>query len=121
MVWREPKDHSNDCYLCAVKSKGINRKNLNSVTYPNLDSAIRPVPHSKELPVPVFEGLQQLESSLSSEEEDVSIGSDSTLADNDFPPFLLSLQLFSQGELNELARDWNLSKESSELLSSRLK
>jgi len=54
---------------------------MNSLTYPNLDSAIRPVPHSEELPVPVFEGLPQLESSLSSEEDDVS----NTLADNDFP------------------------------------
>jgi len=47
-----------------------------------------PVPHSEELPVPVFEGLPQLESSLSSEEEDVSIDSDNTLADNDFLPSL---------------------------------
>jgi len=91
------------------------------LTYPNLDSAIRPVPYSEELPVPVFEGLPQLESPLSSEEEDVSIDSDNTLADNDFPPSLLSPQLFSQGELNDLARDLILSKESSELLASRLK
>jgi len=104
-----------------VKTEGINRKNRNSLTYPNLDSAIRPVPYSEELPVPVFEGLPQLESPLSSEEEDVSIDSDNTLADNDFPPSLLSPQLFSQGELNDLARDLILSKESSELLASRLK
>jgi len=65
--------------------------------YPNLDSAIKPVPHSEELRVlvlPVPEGVPQLESSLSSEEEDVSIGSDNTVADNDFPPSLLSPQLF---------------------------
>jgi len=98
-----------------------NRKNRNSLTYPNLNSAIRPVPHSEELPVPDFEGLPQLESSLSSEEVDVSIDSDNTLADNDFPPSLLSPQLFSQGELNDLTRDLNLSKESSELLASMLK
>jgi len=58
---------------------------MNSLTYPNLDSAIRPVPRSDELPVAVFEGLTQLESSLSSKEEDVSVDSDETLADNDFP------------------------------------
>jgi len=121
IVWREPKDHCNDCYFCAVKTKDINRKNRNSLTYPDLDSAIRPIPHSEELPVPVFEGLRQLEFSLSSEEEDVSIDSDNTLANNDFPPSLLSPQLFSQGELNDLERDLNLSEESSELLASRLK
>jgi len=91
------------------------------LTYTNLNSAIRPVPHSEELPVPVFKGLSQLESFLSSEEEDISIDSNNTLADNNFPPSLLSPQLFSQGELNDLARDLNLSKESSELLASRLK
>ena len=121
MVWQESKHHCNDCYLCEVKTEGINRKNRNSLTYPNINSAIRPVPHSEELPVRVFEGLLELESSLYSEEEDVSIGSNNTLADNDFPPSLLSPQVFSQGELNDLARDFNLSKESSELLVSRLK
>jgi len=47
MVWREPKDHCNDCYFCAVKTEGINRKNSNSLTYPDVDSAIRPVPHTE--------------------------------------------------------------------------
>ena len=121
MVWREPNDHCNDCYFCAVNTKGINRKKRNSLTYPNLDSAIRPVLHSEELPISVFEGLPQLESSLSSEEEDVLIDSDNTLADSDFLPSLLSPKLFFQGELHALAKDLNLSKESSELLASRLK
>ena len=118
LVWQEPKDHCNDYYFCAVKIKGINRKNRNSLRHSNLDCVIRPVPHSEELPV--FEGLPQLESSLSSEEENVSIDSNNTLAVNDFLPSLLSPQLFFQGKLNDLARDLNLSKEFSELLSSRL-
>ena len=117
MVWREPKDHCNDCYFCAVKTKGINRKNRNSLTYPNLNSAIRSVPHREEFPVPGFEGLPQLESSLTSEEEDVSIDSNNTLEDKDFP-HLLSPQLFPK---MILARDLNLSKGFSELLASRLK
>ena len=87
MVWPEPKDHANKCYFCAVKTKGINKKNKNSLTYPNLDSAIGPIQHNKELSVPVFEGLLQLESFFSIEEEGVSIDSDNTLADNDFPHF----------------------------------
>ena len=38
-----------------------------------------------------------------------------------FLPAVLPRKLFSQSELNDLARDLNLSKESSELLASRLK
>ena len=71
MVWREPKDDCNHCYFCAVKTKSINWRNRNSLTYPNLDFGIGPVSHSEELPVPVFEGLPQLKSFLSSEEENV--------------------------------------------------
>jgi len=64
--------------------------NLFSTTAPLSNSPLvhSPVPHSEELSVPIFEGLPQLESSLSSEEEDVSIDSDNTLAQwfVTFPP-----------------------------------
>ena len=84
MRWREPKDHYSDCYFCGIKTKGINKKNRTSLTYLSLDSAIRPVPHSEELPIPVFEGLPQLESALSSEDDLSSTDSEYTIADNDF-------------------------------------
>ena len=61
MVWREPKNLINDCYVCAVKTKGINRKNKNSLVYPNLESAVRPISHCNEIPVPVFKGISELE------------------------------------------------------------
>ena len=86
-----------------------------------MDSAIRPVTLSEELPIPVFEGLPQLKSALSSENDLSSTENETTIADNDFPSSLLPPQLFSQNELNDLAKDLNLSKESSELLASRLK
>ena len=86
-----------------------------------MDSAIRPVPHSKELPVPVFKGLPQLESTISSEDDPSLTDTETTIANNDFPPSLLPPQLFSQEELNDFARDLNLSKESSQLLASKLK
>ena len=56
MVWREPKYHFDDCYFCAVNTKGINTKNRNLLVYPNVESAIRPIPHCNKIPVPVFEG-----------------------------------------------------------------
>jgi len=46
--------------------------------------------------------------------------SEDSVSDVGFPPSSLP-QLFSQGERNDLARDLNLSKESSELLALRLK
>ena len=66
-----------------------------------MDSAIRPVPHSEELSIHVFEGLLQLESALSSEEDLSYTDSETTIADNDFPPSLLPPQLLSQNELND--------------------
>ena len=93
MVWREPKNHYSDCYFCETKTKGINRKNRNSVSYPSLDSAIRPVPHSEELPVPALEGLPQFESTISNEDDLSSTDTETTFVDNDFPPSLLPPQL----------------------------
>ena len=60
-----------------------------------MDSAIRPVPHNEELPIPIFEGFPQLESALSSEDDLSSTDSETTIASNDFPPSLLPPQLFS--------------------------
>ena len=123
MVWREPTNQLNDCYFCAVNTKGINRKNRNSLVYPNLESAMRPIPHCNDIPVPVVESLPELELP-GSKEDQASVfsndSSDSTVSDVDFPPSSLP-RLFSQGERNDLTRDLNLSKESSELLASRLK
>uniref|UniRef100_A0A6P7FIP8 Uncharacterized protein LOC114329810 n=1 Tax=Diabrotica virgifera virgifera TaxID=50390 RepID=A0A6P7FIP8_DIAVI len=61
MIWREPKDHSSDCYFCIVKTSGYNKKNKCKIEYPSLLSAIRPVPHSAEIPVPAFNEFPSLE------------------------------------------------------------
>jgi len=52
MVWREPTDHVSDCYFCLTSITGVTAKSKHTVQYPNLPSAMRPVPHSVELPVP---------------------------------------------------------------------
>lgn len=60
MIWRELKNHFDDCYFCEVNICGINRNNRNKWAYPDLDSARRPLPHSESemqqsspfLPVP---------------------------------------------------------------------
>jgi len=47
MVWREQKNHHDDCYFCVVKVKGFNLYKKNKWEYPDLESARRPIPHSK--------------------------------------------------------------------------
>ena len=58
MVWREPKNHSDDCYFCSVNVSGLTSKTRSSIQYPNLPSALQPIPHSNELPIPVFKALE---------------------------------------------------------------
>ena len=57
IIWREPNNHVTDCYFCMVNTTGVWKKNRHKITYPNIPSAIRPIPHSEEVPVPVFKGL----------------------------------------------------------------
>ena len=52
MVWREGKDHVTDCYFYMTDLKVINRKNKHHVQYPDVSSAIKPVSHDPDLPVP---------------------------------------------------------------------
>jgi hypothetical protein len=52
MVWREPKDHISDCCFWLTDVSRHTSKDKRSIKYPNLPSAMRPVPHSEELLVP---------------------------------------------------------------------
>ena len=53
MIWREPRNHVDDCYFCVLPDvAGITQKKKAKIEYPSLPSAIRPVPHSNDLPVP---------------------------------------------------------------------
>ena len=66
MVWREGKDPIMDCYFCKIKLIGINHKNKQ---YPNIPSAIRPILHSPDLPVPEPDGKME----YSSEHSDMAV------------------------------------------------
>lgn len=116
MVWREGRDHTSDCYFCMTNLEGINRKNRHHVKYPDVPSAIKPVPHGPEVPIP--KPPSNLDSSSDSCEEMDVVDESATYeptADTSQP------KPFSQAELNDLTRDLCLSKESAQLLGSRLK
>lgn len=129
MIWREPRDHLTDCYFCLTNIAGITSKSQQAVNYPNLPSAMRPVPHSEELPVP--KPPEKLTVSEEEEEEPMNVGAvdygdadaDDVMQDPSFEASGSSSEphLLDQGDLNDLVRDLNLSKRQAELLGSRLK
>ena len=61
MIWRKPKNHSDDRNFCTVSMKGFNRFKKSNWIYPNLESARRPVLHCDEISVPEFTHLPDLE------------------------------------------------------------
>jgi hypothetical protein len=113
MVWREPQNHGSDCYFCVCVVKGHNHKSKQESVYPDLASARRPVPHGPDITVPVCPAEFKSSSSSSPTTEDQS---------NDSAYHLPSPepQRFAQNELNDLVRELGLTKESAEVLGSRL-
>ena len=73
MVWREPSNHSNDCYFCLTSpvASGMNRKKKQRIDYSNIPSAIRPLPHGEDLPVPEPPIEYHLNSEMEEEDTDL--------------------------------------------------
>jgi hypothetical protein len=115
MIWKEPRNLSDDFYFCSCNVQGYNSKNRKDIFYPNLPPAIRPVPHGPGIPMPVPPEILE-DTPVDSDKED-------TDSDQDFQrdPCSTEPQLFSQRELNDLVRDLGLPKDSAEVLGSRLK
>jgi len=116
MIWRESSDHSTDCYFCVCNVKGYSVKTRNCIVYPNLKSALRPIPHSVDLPVPLPPASKDGDDESEDEYPDDQADTDYLHADEALAP-----KLFSQEELHDLIRDLDLPKEKAELLGSRLK
>lgn len=114
MVWREQKDHSSDCYFCLTNISGFSLKSKHSIQYPNLPSALRPIPHGQDLPIPTPPEVYSVDDDVIDKDdaymEDIS--------DPDFQPTSSTApHLISQEELNDLVRDLTLSKSQAELIS----
>ena len=116
MVWKEVEDHITDCYFFMTNLKGINHKNQHNVQYSDFPSATRPILQIRDLPV--LEPAGNMEYSSDSERSDITVvsGGDAYKLEEDDQPLPLI-----QAEPNDLTRDRNLSKESAQLLGTRLK
>ena len=53
MIWREQKDHLSDCYFCITNISGYCKKNKSEIVYPDCQSALKPVAHDTDYPVPI--------------------------------------------------------------------
>ena len=122
MIWRESTDHVNDCYFCLTPSikKGFNRKKKSVIEYPNIPSAIRPVPHSDELPIPESREIDLLRSDNAESSEECSVSEPCTSRNEEFG-VTTEPHLINENKLNDLVRDLDLPKVKAELLASRLK
>ena len=101
MVWREQANHVDDCYFCNTDVADFSSKSKGNIKDPNLPSAIRPIPHSADLPPPLLTSLPELvDEAVSSTSEESCLEDDcyEPLADNISPilitqAFLINLIL----------------------------
>lgn len=125
MIWIDPINHEENCYIC--KTKVVYSKNMEeSVRYASGSSAKLPVLHTDGIPVPVppgqcFSQIDCMEEE--SETEDLFENPAYQRHEREDPLYIPDTEethLLSQGELNDLHRDLALTKQMSELLTSRL-
>ena len=111
MVWREPTDYVSDCYFCLTSITNVTSNSNHTVQYPNLPSTLRPVPHSVELPAPKPSTNTTLCDSESND-EDVGQANNNMDCDPTYTGASSSSEphLLTQGDLNDIVRDLNLSK-----------
>ena len=87
VVWRKGKDHFMDCYFCMINLKGINCKK-HHVQYPDVPSAIRPIPPSPNFTVSEPDG--NMEYGFDSEHGDMTMD-DAYKPEKDNQPVPLTL------------------------------
>ena len=108
-------------YSSATSSQNYKEKKR-AVNYRNISSAIRPVPHTDDIPVPVPPQRYILDSDDEPTENQEKTPEPSTSTDADFIAGLKfdDFHRITQEDLNDLIRDLDSPKSKAELLGSRL-
>jgi hypothetical protein len=140
MIWRKPQNHQTDCYFCLSVVKGYNNKSKTFIKYPNVQSVTFPILNDKNKSHDSDHSRYSDQSKSATEVGDIendheALECTNTLASEEYESESSEVdsaeesgydmngnkETFDQDELNDLVRDLGLSKQSSELLASRLK
>ena len=127
MGWRKPSNHTTDCYFCMLPpvSGSMKKKKNWTIVYPNIPSALRPVPHGEG--ISVLKPPKEFTIDLDEEDEGDSTSGSTELPASTEPKVSHGRSsapqphILTKDELNDLVRDLELSKGKAELLVSRLK
>jgi len=122
--WEETKTPLIWLFLCLIYITRITFKSKHTVKYPDRPSAMRPVPQSEQLPAPkLLENLTFGYDNSNSDKDHKQQDGENFDCDwtfegscSSFEPYLLT-----EGNINDLVSDFNLSKKQAELFGSRLK
>ena len=118
IFWREPENHSDDCYFCSCNVQGFNLKNKKDISYSKNQSAIRPISYGPGVPIP--SPPDSFDDNLNDHETLVQQGGSEKDGDC-YNPCTTDPIPFSQSQLNNLLRNLGLPKDSAEVVGSRLK
>ena len=108
-------------FLTPSMKKGFNRKKKSLIGYPEIPPAIRPVPHSDQLPIPEPCEVDLLCSDDAESSKESSISEPCTSRNQEFGIITSEPHLIDVSELNDLVKDLDFPKVKAELLASRLK
>ena len=112
--------HTSDCYFCITNVNGFKKKVRENIAYPHCESALKPVKHSDEIPVPLPPAIWECDECESDIDKSAVAVGHASQHDTDFEFEDKSPHLITQKELNDFIRDLIFSKEKSEVLASRL-
>ena len=107
-----------DYYFCLTKLSGFSGRSRNKIKYANVKSVSKTVPRTSDMETPTPSSAPNVSEDY---ERTISSMSVDCQRDDDYKPEDRMPHSLSQGKLNDLIRDLNLSKSKAEILGSRMK
>jgi len=119
VMWREPQNHTTDCYFCACVIAGYNKRNIKTIVYPDVSSVTAAkkgrIENSHNSGISTSSELMDTTDNIHCAESEDSDVEDYENVSRDGDP-----QPYNQAHLDDLICDLSLPKSQAELLASRL-